>query len=129
MDYRADCDPRFQYIRRYTPRSFGYIAGYDTGTQEAPNGEPLRAGITFPADPQLGDYFLRLDYLPQKLFRWDGRLWIEISQNVRTGGYMTDEDRSQLSTFFNNDSTVTLSNGETIPSRQSLNDALRIQPD
>ena len=129
MDYRADCDPRFQYIRRYTPRSFGYIAGYDSGNQEAPNGEPLRAGIAFPADPKLGDYFLRLDYLPQKLFRWDGRLWIEISQNVRTGGYMTDADRSQLSTFINNDSTVTLSNGETIPSRQSLNDALRIQPD
>ncbi len=129
MDYRADCDPRFQYIRRHTPRSFGYIAGYDSGNQEAPNGEPLRAGIAFPADPQLGDYFLRLDYLPQKLFRWDGRLWVEISQNVRTGGYMTENDQSQLSTFFNNDAQTPTATGETIPSRQSLSDALRIQPD
>lgn len=129
MDYRADCDPRFQFIRRYTPRSFGYIAGYDTGTAEAPNGEPLQAGISFPANPQLGDYFLRLDYLPQKLFRYDGVLWVEISQNVRTGGYMTQEDQSQLSTFINNDGSVTTSDGSTIPSRQSLSDALRIQTD
>jgi hypothetical protein len=129
MDYRADCDPRFQYIRRFSPRSFGYIAGYDSGTQEAPNGEPLRAGIAFPADPQLGDYFLRLDYLPQKLFRWDGRLWVEISRNVRTGGYMTEADRSQLSTFINNDAQTPTATGETVPSRQSLSNALRIQPD
>lgn len=129
MDYRADCDPRFQYIRRYSPRSFGYLAGYNTGDATAPNGEPLRAGVAFPANPSLGDYFLRLDYLPQKLFRFDGVRWVEISRNVRTGGYMTDQDQSQLSTFINNDAQTMTSTGETIPSRQSLSDALRIQPD
>jgi hypothetical protein len=129
MDYRADCDPRFQFIRRWSPRSFGYLAGYNAGEAAAPNGEPLRAGIAFPANPTLGDYFLRLDYLPQKLFRFDGIRWVEISQNVRTGGYMTDQDESQLSTFINNDTQTMTSTGETIPSRQSLSEALRIQPD
>jgi hypothetical protein len=28
MDYRADCDPAYQYIARSSPRTFGYTGGY-----------------------------------------------------------------------------------------------------
>lgn len=129
MDYRADCDPRFAYIRRSSPRSFGYIAGYLSGTDEAPNGEALRSGTSFPVNPKLGDYFLRLDYLPQKLFRWDGKLWVEISRNVRTVPSLGADDKSQISTFINNNATVPTAQGTTIPSRQSLSQALKIQTD
>lgn len=129
MNYRADCDPRFTYIRRYTPRGFGYITGYLSGNQEAPNGEPVGSGTSFPVNPNLGDYFLRLDYLPQKLFRWDGKLWIEISRNVRTVPSLGSDDQSQISTFINNNATVQTAQGTTIPSRQSLSQALKIQVD
>lgn len=129
MDYLADCDPRFQFIRRVTPRSFGWTVGYLTGDQEAPNGEPCGSGITFPANPRIGDYFLRLDYLPQKLFRFDGRRWIEISRNVRTPPTLTSTDESQISTFINNTGVVATAQGTTVPSRQSLSQVLRIQPD
>lgn len=129
MNYRADCDPRFAYIRRYTPRGFGYITGYLSGNQEAPNGEPVGSGTSFPNNPRLGDYFLRLDYLPQKLFRWDGKRWIEISRNVRTVPSLGSDDQSQISTFINNNGTVQTSEGTTIPSRQSLSQALKIQVD
>ena len=129
MDYRADVDPRFQYIRRYSPRNFGYLTGYDSGNGEAPNGEPLGAGITFPANPQIGDYFLRIDYLPQKLFRWSGTLWVEISQNVRTEFGFDEGSKNQLSTFINDTERTPTSTGQTIPTRQSLSNALRIQPD
>lgn len=128
-DYRADNDPRFTFIKRVSPLSFGYIAGYMAGDGSAPNGEATGAGIQFPAAPQQGDYFLRIDYLPQKLFRFDGTLWVEISQNVRTTTGFTASDRSQLSGFINNDQVVQTTDGGFIPSRQSLSDALRIQPD
>lgn len=130
MDFRADCDPRFQFIRRYTPRNFGYITGYDSGNTEAPNGEPIGTGITFPAKPQVGDYFLRIDYLPQKLFRWSGTMWVEISQNVRTDFGMDADSQSQRSRFVNDVAERTrLTSGQTIPTRQSLSDALRVKPD
>lgn len=127
--YASDWDPRFIFIRRVTPRSFGYLAGYMTGDGSAPNGEPVIAGVNFPGNPKNGDYCLRLDYLPQKLFRFNGKMWVEISRNVRTETGLTSEDKSQLSTFINNNSTVPTSDGGSVPSRQSLSKALRIQAD
>ena len=129
MDFRADCDPRFQFIARSTPRSFGYSYGYLTGTQEAPNGVPTGVGISFPQSPKIGDYFLRIDYLPQILYRWDGDLWIRISSNVRTGTGFTDEDKSLRSTFINNSNTFMSTTGTVIPEKQNLSTILTIAPD
>lgn len=129
MDYRADCDPRFYYISRSSPRGFGYLAGYLTGDGSAPNGLPTGSGIAFPSNPKVGDYFLRIDYLPQVLFRWDGNLWVRISQNVRTPLYLQDGDQSQRASFINNSNTTSLTNGTTTTQKQALSTVLRIQPD
>lgn len=129
MDYRADCDPRFQYIARSTPRSFGYTAGYLTGDGQAPNGMPTGAGIAFPLTPQVGDYFLRIDYSPQVLFRWDGRLWVRISTNVRTDTGFTAQDTSQLSGFINNENQTELTDGSYVPQAQPLSSILTLAPD
>jgi hypothetical protein len=129
MDFRADCDPRFQFIARSTPRSFGYLSGYLTGTQEAPNGTPTGVGIAFPQNPKIGDYFLRIDYLPQVLYRWNGDLWIRISSNVRTGTGFTEEDKALLSTFINNSNTFMSTTGAVIPEKQALSTILTIAPD
>jgi hypothetical protein len=87
------------------------------------------SGIAFPINPQVGDYFLRIDYLPQLLYRWDGKLWIRISSNVRTDTGFTQEDKSLLSTFINNDQQTKLTNGTYIPQKQALSTMLQIQPD
>jgi hypothetical protein len=129
MDYRADCDPRFQYIARSSPRSFGYTTGYLTGDGTAPNGYPTGAGISFPQNPQIGDYFLRIDYFPQLLYRWDGRLWVRISENVRTETGFTAEDTSQLSSFINNSNVTVLTDGTTTTQSQPLSSILTIAPD
>jgi len=129
MDYRADCDPRFQFIARSSPRTFGYTTGYLDGTGEAPNGFPTGAGIAFPQNPQVGDYFLRIDYLPQLLYRWDGQLWIRISQNVRTDTGMTAGDESQQSSFINNSNVTVLTDGTTTTQSQALSTILTIAPD
>jgi len=129
MDYRADADPRFQYIARSSPRSFGYTTGYLDGTGEAPNGFPTGAGISFPQNPQVGAYFLRTDYLPQILYRWDGRLWVRISKNVRTETGFTEQDLSQQSSFINNSNVTVTTSGTEIPQKQALSTILTIAPD
>ena len=138
MDWRADCDPAFQFIARSSPRSFGYSAGYMTGDGTAPNGfqtgilglgSVYGAGISFPINPQVGDYFLRIDYFPQLLYRWDGRVWIRISSNVRTVTGFTEQDQSLLSGFINDTAETKLTNGTYIPQRQALSTALALTPD
>ena len=128
MDYRADCDPRFKFIVRTSPQGFGYLDGYLVGTGAAPNGEPVTSAITFPPNPTLGQYVLRIDYLPQQLFRWDGSLWIKISENVRTGVGLDSANQSQISTFINNNNITSTNNGD-IPQQQPLSSILRIKPD
>jgi hypothetical protein len=134
MDWRADCDPAFQFITRSSPRSFGYSAGYMTGDGTAPNGfsdgaSISGAGISFPTSPQVGDYFLRIDYFPQLLYRWDGRVWIRISSNVRTDTGFTSQDQSLLSGFINDTAQTQLTDGTYVPERQALSTALALQPD
>lgn len=129
MDFRADCDPRFQFIARSSPRSFGYATGYLTGNGEAPNGYPTGVGISFPQNPDVGDYFLRIDYMPQLLYRWDGQLWVRISSNVRTETGFTAGNTSQLNSFINNNNTTTLTDGSTVPQSQPLSTILQLAPD
>lgn len=38
-------------------------------------------GNQFPANPDRGDLYLRVDMLPNKLFRWNGKKWIEIDRS------------------------------------------------
>jgi hypothetical protein len=135
MDYRADSDPRFQYITRSSPRSFGYTTGYMTGDGSAPNGFPIDAslsgsGIAFPVNPDVGDYFLRIDYLPQLLFRWDGKIWVRISENVRTNtGFANDSNQSELNSFINDTQQTRLTDGTFVPQRQALSTILTLAPD
>jgi len=129
MDWRADCDPAFQFIARSSPRSFGYTYGYLTGDAQAPNGFPTGAGISFPQNPQVGDYFLRIDYFPQLLFRWDGKLWVRISQDVRTPTGFTAANKSQLSSFINDRAETKLTDGTFVPQRQALSTILGLTPD
>jgi len=129
MDWRADCDPAFQFIARSSPRSFGYTTGYMDGNGQAPNGFPTGAGISFPQNPQVGDYFLRIDYFPQLLYRWDGRLWVRISENIRTESGFSINNQSQLSGFINNVGETKLTNGTFVPQKQALSTILGLTPD
>jgi hypothetical protein len=129
MDWRADCDPAFQFIARSSPRSFGYTTGYLDGDGQAPNGFPTGAGISFPQNPQVGDYFLRIDYFPQVLYRWDGRRWVRISEKVRTETGFNQANQSQLSGFINNTAETKLTDGVYVPQRQGLSTILALTPD
>lgn len=38
-------------------------------------------GDKFPDEPAKGDMFIRTDYLPERLFKWNGTKWIEVDKN------------------------------------------------
>jgi len=104
------------------------IKGYLTSTGGAPNGLPVAVGISFPSDPLTGDYCLRTDYLPNRLFRYDGRRWVKIEDNVRTSLTPGPDNNTQRSNFVNDTDTF-VNNKGNITVRQSLSKALRPQAD
>ncbi len=110
-----------------TPERLGY-SGYLLGDGLAPNGEIFGHGITFPTGSVTGDYFLRTDMLPNRLFRFSGTRWIKIEDNVRMTMTQTDTRATQKTTFINNTNTSEIG-GETITERQSLSQALRAKTD
>lgn len=85
-----------------TTTSSGKVEGYLTGDGQLPNGGVVAAGIAFPVSPTAGDYYLRLDYVPNRLFRYDGRRWVKIEDNVRTNLTPGSDNRTQRSGFINN---------------------------
>jgi hypothetical protein len=106
------------------------IQGYLTGDGLGPNGLDVGMGVAFPGDPKSGDYFLRLDYVPNRLFRYSGNRWVKIEDKVRTN--LTpgaNNNETQRSIFVNNTGTFTDLQGNTRPQRQSLSKALRPEAD
>ena len=59
-------------------------------------------GIQFPAGPVRGDTFLRTDYLPNRLFLWDGARWVKQEDNVRMTMTNTDTRQTLKTRFVNN---------------------------
>jgi len=39
-------------------------------------------GIAFPVNPAKGDAYIRVDYLPSRLFKWNGDKWIEVDKDT-----------------------------------------------
>lgn len=104
------------------------IKGYLTGDGLVPNGLPVAVGISFPTNPLTGDYALRTDYLPNRLFRYDGRRWVKIEDNVRTSLTPGPDNNTQRSNFVNDIESFTNNRGN-ISVRQSLSKALRPEAD
>lgn len=112
-----------------TPRADGYTVGYLTGDGLAPNGFPVTPGVSFPPNPAVGDFALRLDYKPNRLFRYNGRVWVRIEENVRTNLNNGPTNETLRSSFVNNTYTTSTTDMGNIPQRQSLSQALRPRAD
>jgi len=134
-----------QTYRTIERGGYGEIHGNtDTWLADAipANGARFTAGIAFPTTPQEGQFCLRTDYLPTRLFRYSGTRWIKIEDNVRmtmnnlgesdvgTGDRFVGKDvrQTQKADFVNNTKTTTI-NGKTVKERQSLSKALRPEAD
>lgn len=98
------------------------IEGWLTGDGLAPNGFNVTSGVAFPDNPAEGEYVLRLDYFPNRLFRFNGRRWVKV-EDVQRNNYTPGSGSNQKQGFVNNTANVTVGN-QTQPSKQGLSQAL-----
>jgi len=108
--------------------------GYLTGDGIPPNGAPYSSGVDFPSNPYKGAFCLRIDYMPNRLFKFDGKNWVFQETNVRMTMTNKPADskpannnitrQTEVTGFINNNTTSTI-NGKVIPERQSLSKALK----
>ena len=125
-----------------SPHANGYD-GYLLGDGIPPNGAPFTAGTGFPPSATEGQFCLRLDFMPKRLFRFNGIRWVKFEDQVRmtmsnlgasdvaeSGNVFEGKDirSTQKASFINNDNTDVI-NGKTIKERQSLSKALRPKAD
>ena len=95
------------------------ILTYLSGSATAPNGFKVRSLTYFPDNPNVGEYVLRTDYLPNVLFRWSGSKWTTVNEVLRTP-LTGNSNQTHVGTFVNNTGTTRLSSGEVINQRQAL---------
>lgn len=121
---------------------YGGDANSLVGDGIPPNGAAFTSGIAFPVSPIVGQFHLRTDYHPTRLFRFNGTRWIKFEDNVRmTMSNLGPSDvesgerfegkesrETHKTSFVNNDNTARI-NGRVIKERQSLSKALRPEAD
>jgi hypothetical protein len=112
-----------------TPRADGYTVGYLTGDGIPPNGLPITSGVQFPLGAVAGDYCLRVDYFPNRLFRYDSIRWVKIEDKVRTNLNNGPTNDTLRSGFVNNTYTTPTTDLGNIPQRQSLSQILKPRAD
>lgn len=120
-----------------TPSKDGYL-GYLIQDGEAPNGAPFSSGVAFPNGAIEGQFCLRTDFMPNRLFRFNGAHWMKYEDNVRMTMNNIGIDDSALSlgpirqtqkgTFINNTNQNRI-DGRMVDERQSLSKALRPKAD
>ena len=125
-----------------TPEYDDYPSGYLTADGLPPNGTSFTAGISFPLAPAEGQFCLRTDYFPNRLFRWDNKRWVKFEDNVRmtmsnlgpsdteSGNRFEGKDsrQTQKGGFINNPTTSVI-NDKVVKQNQSLSKALRPKAD
>jgi len=109
-----------------TPKR-GYL-GYLVGDGIAPNGFPVTTQTYFPELPKEGEYVLRVDYYPNRLFRYNGKKWVVVEDSQRaqlTGA----QNNTQRGGFVNNPNLTKTRSGQLIDERQALSQVLKARED
>jgi hypothetical protein len=97
------------------------------------DGQPINglslvgSGSTFPTSGVSdGDYFLRTDFMPNRLFKKSGTRWLNVGTDER--GSWAAANRI-LTTFINNDNTITESDGTIAPEKVNLSKVVKPRTD
>lgn len=94
---------------------------WQSGTGNPPNGQLLRGvGVSFPADMEDGEYFLRVDYTPDRLFQKQGDCYKRICDDIRRIWTATN---TRLDTYINNVEITTLDDGRQMTEKQAISKA------
>lgn len=106
--------------------NIGFEFGADTGVPV--NGLSIvGSGTSFPTSGVTdGDYFLRTDFNPNRLFQKQGNRWIKIGDDNRLEWAAANR---VLTTFINNDNTRLNNNGTTEPEKTNLSKVVKPKTD
>ena len=103
-----------------------HLFGQEDTSTTYDHGEVLSIGDQFPADPNDGDYFIRSDFKPNRLFVFRGSRWHRLYDNVTD---KTWSDRTyNAAGFVNNDQTAVVDNIES-PEKQPLSKVIKPKED
>ena len=98
------------------------------GTIEgAPNGaQLLGSGITFPLASSDGDYFLRTDFNPSRIFKKSGNRWVKIADDTKR---VFSSANRILDGFINNTTQTTNTDGTVTDERTNLSKVVKPKTD
>ena len=113
---------------RITPTNSNAYSGYLVGDGVAPNGHTVSMGTSFPSNAVEGEFFLRLDFMPNRLFRYSRNRWQKMEDDVRSNP-TPGKGTSLKSSFINNTATTTTDDNKIVSQRQALSKALEIKED
>ena len=103
-----------------------HLFGQANNSTTYEHGEVLQQGDQFPAQPNEGEYFVRTDFTPNRLFVRRGSKWHRLYDNVTE---QTWSDKTyNASQFINNDATTIVDNVET-PEKQPLSQVIKPKSD
>ena len=103
-----------------------HLFGQPDTSEEYDHGDTLSTGDQFPTDPNDGDYFVRNDFKPNRLFVYRGSRWNRLYDNVTD---VTWSDKTyNASSYINNDSTTVVDNKE-FNERQPLSTVIKPKSD
>jgi hypothetical protein len=103
-----------------------HLFGSNEDTEEYDHGETLQQGDQFPQDPTDGEYFVRTDFSPNRLFVYRGSRWHRLYDQENT---TTWSDRTyNASSFIENKNTTVVDNQE-FGERQALSKVIKPKSD
>lgn len=88
--------------------------------------ETVSSGITFPNDPEEGEYFLRIDYKPHRLFQYRDNKWYKIEDDV-SGAWQVGNRLHQM--HINNEEEFKADDNTTERARVNLSKAVKPKVD
>lgn len=90
-----------------------------------PDKTSVPSGLTFPDNPLQGEFFVRTDFVPNRLFVYRGTRWNRVYDSVEQMGWT--EKTVNAGPFINNETQTTSSTAEegTVPERQALSRVFR----
>lgn len=98
----------------------------DLGQDLVPSGPLVGAGITFPPGMTDGQYYLRIDYFPERLFQKQGNCYKLIEVNVLKSWSAYNRI---LDTFIDNINDTVLPDGTVIPEKQAISTVVKQKVD
>lgn len=85
-------------------------------------GETIKSGDVFPTNPNEGDYFVRTDFKPKRLFVRRGSKWHRLYDNVTANTW--SEKTYNAEPFINNEATVISPDGQESMEREALSQVI-----